>query len=156
MSDIVERAKAALAGTTAGPWGTDGELIASELTVDGPGVTSYKHAVAEMETDYYAEEDAADGETYGDDEPWRSYDQLRADAEFIAAARTLVPELVAEVEKLTVLLAANEIYTHEGARTWFRSKNKHLEGQSPDELVKAGETQRVMDYITFLAEGNFA
>lgn len=94
MTDVVERAKAALEGTTEGPWGTDGELIASELVVEGPGVTSYKHAIANMETDYYAEEGADEGETYGDAEPWRPYEQMEADAEFIAQARTLVPELV--------------------------------------------------------------
>ena len=99
-NDILDRAKAALEGTTEGPWGTDGELIGSELTVDAPGVTSYKHAIAQMETDYYAEEDAQEDETYGDDEPWRPYEQMTADAEFIAQARTLIPELIAEVETL--------------------------------------------------------
>lgn len=100
MNDVVECAKAALEGTTDGPWGTDGELIASELVVERPGVTSYKHAIADMETDYYAEEGADEGETYGDAEPWRPFEQMEADAEFIAQARTLVPELVAEVERL--------------------------------------------------------
>lgn len=108
MSDVVERAKAALEGTTEGPWGTDGELIASELVVERPGVTSYKHSIANMETDYYAEEDADEGETYGDDEPWRPYEQMEADAEFIAAARTLVPELVAEVERLRAAIGRVE------------------------------------------------
>lgn len=97
MSDIVERAKAALEGITEGPWATDGTLIGCELVKDSPGVTSYKHALAEMDEDSYDEEF---GEGTYDGEVWRPYEQRLADAEFIAAARTLVPELVAEVERL--------------------------------------------------------
>lgn len=98
--DILDRAKAALEGTTEGPWGTDGELIASDLLVESPGVTSYKHGIANMVTDDYAEEDAAEGETYGGSEPWRPYGQMEADARFIAESRTLVEDLVAEVQRL--------------------------------------------------------
>lgn len=71
--DITDRARAALEGVTDGPWGTYG---------DGT------HEVYQEPT--------------GDDEgQYICYQVVRtADARFIAAARTLVPELRAEVERL--------------------------------------------------------
>lgn len=66
MSDIVERAKAALEGVTEGPWVFDPDR-----------------------DDYLVSEST--GEVVG---------SQRFNTEFIAAARTLVPELVAEVERL--------------------------------------------------------
>lgn len=55
-----------------------------------------------------------------------------------------------------VAVAALEIYTEDGVKIWMASKNRMLDGRSPDDLIRAGQTQRVMDYIEFLAEGNFA
>lgn len=52
--------------------------------------------------------------------------------------------------------AALEVYTEEGVRVWMTHKNSMLGDRSPEELIKSGETQRVLDYIDFLAEGNFA
>lgn len=52
--------------------------------------------------------------------------------------------------------AALEVYAEEGVRIWMSSKNRVLGGHSPEDLIKTGETQRVLDYIDFLAEGNFA
>ncbi len=52
--------------------------------------------------------------------------------------------------------AANEIYTAEAVRVWMTVPSRMLEDRSPEDLIRAGETQRVMDYIDFLAEGNFA
>ncbi|WP_454232052.1 hypothetical protein [Mycolicibacterium fortuitum] len=68
MSDVVQRAKTVLEGTTDGPW----EIIGGGEYVTGVGIL-------------VAPDDG--GVTSGD-------------AEFIAQARTLVPELVAEVERL--------------------------------------------------------
>jgi hypothetical protein len=72
MSDIVQRAKAALEGATDGPW----EIVGGGEYVTGVGILA-------------APDDG--GVTSGD-------------AEFIAQARTLVPELVAEVERLRLLV----------------------------------------------------
>lgn len=52
--------------------------------------------------------------------------------------------------------AANEIYTAEGVRLWMQAKSPALDNRSPEELIESGESQRVLDYIDFLAEGNFS
>jgi hypothetical protein len=52
--------------------------------------------------------------------------------------------------------AALEVYTEDGVRIWIASPNRHLDGRSPEDCIRAGEAQRVLDYIDFLAEGNFA
>lgn len=52
--------------------------------------------------------------------------------------------------------AALEIYTKEGVRIWMAAKNRMLDDRSPEDLIRAGETGRVLAYIDFLAEGNFA
>ncbi|AOT25809.1 hypothetical protein SEA_TORTELLINI_64 [Mycobacterium phage Tortellini] len=96
MSDVVERAKAALEGTTEGPWGTNGSMIATGLVKVARGVTEFKQSIAKMDDDAYLDE-------YEDDEfdgEYPPFEQKIADAEFVAQARTLVPELVAEVERL--------------------------------------------------------
>lgn len=79
MSDVVQRAKAALRGATEGPW------------------------------DYYIGEQCCGGTCVdnGHGLPLHSGgDLLPSDAMFIAAARSLVPELVAEVERLHGLLVS--------------------------------------------------
>lgn len=85
MGDILERAKAALEGITEGPWRVH------EATTSG---YAPHYGVASGDRSYpdvaYAH---SDWEGYGNG-------SRKADAEFIAAARTLVPELVAEVERL--------------------------------------------------------
>lgn len=83
MSDIVERAKAALEGVTEGPWYSTGgvvwfvDVIAVPDPSDPSGQTSMPEQVQE-----------------------KVCDTSEGDAEFIAASRQLVPELVAEVERL--------------------------------------------------------
>ena len=52
--------------------------------------------------------------------------------------------------------AALEIYDEEGVKVWMSAKNRHLDGRSPEDLIRSGHEQRVLDYIDFLAEGNFA
>lgn len=85
MSDVVDRAKAALAGVTEGPWKWERNTLTGgiggydEVITPGPvECMSYCYggtSVIELENPEH-------------------------DREFIAAARTLVPELVAEVERL--------------------------------------------------------
>lgn len=82
MSDVVERAKAALEGTTEGPW------IAEYSSEEGNCVIPH------------------DAESTREAVATTHLYHQRADAEFIAQARTLVPELVAEVEELRLLVAA--------------------------------------------------
>lgn len=73
MSDVVERAKAALEGVTEGPWDAFwGDQCCGGTCVDnGHGLPLHSGG-----------------------------DLLPRDARFIAAARSLLPELVAEVERL--------------------------------------------------------
>ncbi|AGT12189.1 hypothetical protein JABBAWOKKIE_90 [Mycobacterium phage Jabbawokkie] len=83
MSDPVTRAKAALESVGDGPWTIDSE--------DGEPIIHEAH--------HY---DSAD-EWYDVDSPnggWVAHCEDLPVAEFIAAARTLIPELVAEVERL--------------------------------------------------------
>ncbi|UEM46081.1 hypothetical protein SEA_PINKCREEK_11 [Mycobacterium phage Pinkcreek] len=83
MSDPVTRAKAALESIGDGPWTIDSE--------DGEPIIHEAH--------HY---DSAD-EWYDVDGPnggWVAHCEDLPVAEFIAQARTLVPELVAEVERL--------------------------------------------------------
>ncbi|APU93074.1 hypothetical protein SEA_BUBBLES123_77 [Mycobacterium phage Bubbles123] len=76
MSDVVERAKAALEGTTEGPW------IAEYSSEQGNCVIPH------------------DAESTREAVATTHLYHQRADAEFIASARSLVPELIAEVERL--------------------------------------------------------
>lgn len=82
MSDVVERALAALEGVTEGPW------------------------VAHGDPNHHPEDPEWEIESHAPqfDDPigivFAGVEQGRADAEFIAAARGLLPELVAEVERL--------------------------------------------------------
>lgn len=99
MHPLVKKARNHLKKITPAPWGTDGELIGSELTVDRTGVTSYRYGIAEMRTDDYADEFAYEGEYDDDDQVWRPYDQMLADAKFIAAAPTLVKRLAKALDE---------------------------------------------------------
>ncbi|AVI04339.1 hypothetical protein SEA_NORMANBULBIEJR_83 [Mycobacterium phage NormanBulbieJr] len=76
MSDVVERAKAALEGVTDGPWrwGDEDDLI-----------TADSHARPVITVNCY-------NESVNVENP--------RDSQFIAQARSLVPELIAEVERL--------------------------------------------------------
>lgn len=76
MSDVVERAKAALEGATPGPWEATWEDADKWWSVTAGPIDNM--VCPEVTT----------------------VDGRPADAEFIAQARTLVPELVAEVERL--------------------------------------------------------
>ncbi|ATN91256.1 hypothetical protein I5H76_gp078 [Mycobacterium phage Phasih] len=82
MSDVVERAKATLEGVTEGPW-------------------TFQHWGGQNQNGDYAESILFDGAGES-----MTYGLPDRDGEFIAQARTLVPELVAEVEELRLVVAA--------------------------------------------------
>lgn len=86
MSDVVQRAKQALEGVTEGPWEVERweDFTGQDVSYSLPEIAQcivYRNSV----------------DCGGD----------KALAEFIAAARSLVPELVTEVERLNGLLASS-------------------------------------------------
>ncbi|WP_234796337.1 hypothetical protein [Mycobacteroides chelonae] len=85
MSELIERAKALLEGVTEGVWAVD------PVRGGHYGVRGGKYQLQVV----YAH---SDWEGYGNG-------STKADAEFIAASRQLVPELIAEVERLAEQLA---------------------------------------------------
>lgn len=96
MSDIAERAKALLDGVTPGPWehriGPDDETHSEYCTKTLINSGEPLHVLIAESPDpkfaYVVPAITGDGPTSA------------RNAEFIAAARTLVPELIAEVERL--------------------------------------------------------
>lgn len=102
MSDVVERAKAALEGVTEGPWKAPATLLGTPCTT----VFGNSQHVAYFHTGN------------------------RPNAEFIAQARTLVPELVAEVERLrkvTDIIDPDSVYREQ--RDEAQSEVKRLREQ---------------------------
>ncbi|AYQ99728.1 hypothetical protein PBI_MANDA_42 [Mycobacterium phage Manda] len=90
MSDVVERAKAALEGVTEGPW-------------------TFQHWGGQNQNGDYAESILFDGAGES-----MTYGLPDRDGEFIAQARTLVPELVAEVERLRCVIRCLITYQNPG------------------------------------------
>lgn len=96
MSDVVEQAKELLEGVTPGPWEASDEQ-GDEITVGAgsylanPGI--YNPTDLIVAYDVYSDED-------------REREQRWRDARFIAAARQLVPDLVAIVEQLRAQIGA--------------------------------------------------
>ncbi|AXN53251.1 hypothetical protein PBI_HARLEY_91 [Mycobacterium phage Harley] len=89
MSDVVERAKAALEALgDKGPWTIDSE--------DGEPIIHEAHHYDS--TDEWYDVDGANG-------GWVAHCEDLPVAEFIAQARSLVPELIAEVERKSAQLA---------------------------------------------------
>lgn len=93
MNDIIERAEAALEGTTPGPW----EPIYHQHDTSYPSDTY--NVITELTGDLVAE---VDDESRGYEEPHGDFGR---DAHFIAAARTLVPDLVAALKSARAELA---------------------------------------------------
>lgn len=92
--DVVARAKAALEGITPGPW----ESIYHQHDTSYPSDTC--NVITERTGDLVAE---VDDESRGYEEP---HGEFGRDAAFIAAARSLVPELLAEVERLRQMVGS--------------------------------------------------
>lgn len=88
MSDVVAQAKAALKGVTPGPWGRHDFGYAGEQEPSSIIIHAGKF-------DWQA---IRDGDFIASTAAWDA--QEDRDAEFIAQARTLVPALVAEIERL--------------------------------------------------------
>lgn len=82
--DLLSRARAALEGVTEGPWESDWDPADNWFSITAVPQEKHGHMYVCPEVT------TVEGE--------------RADAHFIAAARTLVPELVAEVERLRTQL----------------------------------------------------
>lgn len=59
-------------------------------------------------------------------------------------------------DRAEVREAAVELIKPAFVDEWLASRNKLLGGCSPDEMVAAGDGQRVLDLIDFLASGSFA
>lgn len=96
MTDVVEQARELLEGVTPGPWEASDDH-ADEITV---GAGSYlANPGSYNPTDLIVEYDV-----YSDDD--RERDQRWRDALFIAAARQLVPDLVATIEQLRTQIAS--------------------------------------------------
>ncbi|WP_165803292.1 hypothetical protein [Mycobacteroides abscessus] len=81
MSELVDRAKASLEGVTGGPWETRPGATGDPTTTSASVHSGHRSILV-----------SSDGYHYGYAD--------KADARFIAAARQLVPELIAEVERL--------------------------------------------------------
>jgi hypothetical protein len=97
MTDIIERATQALDGVTEGPWddkGTDSE----DWSVDYPGDCSWCFVGRKNKTPVAI----LIGKGY------RSDRMIDANARFIAASRQLVPDLIAEVQRLRAELTRRD------------------------------------------------
>ena len=55
-----------------------------------------------------------------------------------------------------VLAMCGEVYTPEGVTIWMGARNAMLDGRTPDELLEAGESDRVLALLDMLASGGFA
>lgn len=95
LAEIEARAGAA----TKGPWGFyDGSNyadVAADLTMTSRSSYSYREKIAQLEDENYWDDPA-----HEDDDEQRAPEQMAANAAFIAAARTDVPALLAEVHRL--------------------------------------------------------
>lgn len=88
--DVCDRARQALEGVTPGPWESSYNPMDTSYPAD------YYTVITEREGDHIAEVD----DEKRAEEHEGPHGKFGRDAHFIAAARTLVPELVAEVERL--------------------------------------------------------
>uniref|UniRef100_A0AAU8GPU4 Uncharacterized protein n=1 Tax=Mycobacterium phage Farewell TaxID=3158893 RepID=A0AAU8GPU4_9CAUD len=104
MSDVVERAKAALEGAYEGPWIQVG---LGNIHTDPVG---QRPPVAKTWT--------------------------RGNGEFVAQARTLVPELVAEVEELRLVVAADDSTAARIHRQWTQTRRQVRELRAEVERLR--------------------
>lgn len=130
MTDVVEQAKAALEGVTCGPWKWTDHRVPDLMGRAGePGV--YEYDVEVLEAGHQGECGCRSACTL-------ELAVGNADRAFIAAARDLVPELVAEVERLRAVVdgrvALDREYTDEELRrSPFVHAFKDAVVVSPDE-----------------------
>lgn len=99
LNAIEQRAAAA----TPGPWGFyDGSNyadLAADLTMSSSSSYSYRQRVARLE-----DEDHWDDPAHEDHDEAQAHAQMAANAAFIAAARTDVPEMASEIRRLRAAL----------------------------------------------------
>ena len=132
MSDVVERAKAALEGVTEGPWHSTGgvvwcvDVIAVPDPSDPTGQTPMPQQVQE-----------------------KVCDTSEGDAEFIAAARTLVPELVVEVEKWR----AAAVFAHDDHGALQSMKAERDEALAEIERLRSARTITTVEQLDALPDG---
>jgi uncharacterized small protein (DUF1192 family) len=95
LAEIAARAEAA----TEGPWGFyDGDTyaaVAADLQMTGRASYSYRQKIAQLEDENYWDDPA-----HEDDDEERAAEQMAANARFVAHARTDVPALLAEIQRL--------------------------------------------------------
>lgn len=108
MSDLVERAKAALEGVSNGPWRADGDVTDGATVLYTPSSMTREYAVLGCP------DCGVNGHGY------------LGDAQFIAAARALVPELVAEVERLAGIVQILQTDLETNHRLMRETGHRHL------------------------------
>ncbi|AWT42598.1 MULTISPECIES: hypothetical protein [Streptomyces] len=95
----LDATEARASAATPGPWGYyDGSNyadVAADLEITGRGSYSYREKVARLEDENYWDDLA-----HEDDADERAPEQMAANAEFIAHARTDVPAMAAEIRRL--------------------------------------------------------
>ena len=104
--DVVVRAQRILEGVTEGPWWVQNTVACFDV-IQGGDRTSDSCHIAQMGFEW-----RPPGDSYPQNFP---YPNGKADGEFIAASRSLVPELVAEVERLRDLVhEADWLFAYHG------------------------------------------
>ncbi|QZD96887.1 hypothetical protein SEA_THRESHER_46 [Mycobacterium phage Thresher] len=129
MSDPVTRAKAALESIGDGPWTIDSE--------DGEPIIHEAHHYDS--TDEWYDVDGANG-------GWVAHCEDLPVAEFIAQARTLVPELVAEVERLRAQeTLIRELCAETEDEKWRRKIARAFDGSTFPHMVRADDVLAALD-----------
>ncbi|AAN01659.1 hypothetical protein PBI_CJW1_44 [Mycobacterium phage Cjw1] len=129
MSDPVTRAKAALESIGDGPWTIDSE--------DGEPIIHEAHHYDS--TDEWYDVDGANG-------GWVAHCEDLPVAEFIASARTLIPELVAEVERLRAReTLIRELCAETEDEKWRRKIARAFDGSTFPHMVRADDVLAALD-----------
>ncbi|AON96772.1 hypothetical protein BI081_gp021 [Mycobacterium phage Tonenili] len=132
MSDVVERAKAALEALgDRGPWTIDSE--------DGEPIIHEAHHYDSMDEWY---------DVNGANGGWVAHCEDLPVAEFIASARSLVPELIAEVEKWR----AAAVYAHDdnGALQAMKAERDHL-AEIVERVGEVVDSYKLIEDVQILA-----
>lgn len=53
-----------------------------------------------------------------------------------------------------VLDLVTEVFDEEGGELWLHARNRQLQGARPLDLIRDGDTDRVIDFLDRLADGN--
>lgn len=129
MTDILDNARAALEGVTPGPW-----VLDDHADEDYPTITVGSGSYLKDPGNYFTTDLVHEVDTYSDELDDLGYNQKLTDARFIAQARELVPELLAEVEALRSKVA--EIR----ATVEYWVSNDPTDPRLPQALRQGGQT----------------